>query len=248
MHGPGRSIPVALSFIRAMSQLILAQHLTFNVDVSGYGLTRMKPHAVAHSGYWQRVDIGKGRTSARGATVRVRWGIGRREIPLAREVPPHDRRVKITMSVTFAPELAEAIKEPAQRQGLPADDWVVAAAELKFRADDEAEAFEEAEGKRRLVLWREYTDTNTRRSTRPSSAPSPRKRWQRRRSGGKRRTGGPKSTGPETSHTPATPATRGSCARRQGSRRWRSAADPGVTTAGCARQWRTRLRSVRKNR
>lgn len=77
---------------------------------------------------------------------------------MAREVPPYDRRVKITMSVTFAPELAEAIKEPAQRQGLSADDWIVAAAELKFRADDEAEAFEEAERKRRPTLWHEYTE------------------------------------------------------------------------------------------
>jgi hypothetical protein len=46
--------------------------------------------------------------------------------------------VKITMGVTLAPELAEAIKESAERQGLSFDDWVVAAAELKFRADDEA--------------------------------------------------------------------------------------------------------------
>jgi hypothetical protein len=44
--------------------------------------------------------------------------------------------VKITMSVTLAPGLAEAIKEPAERQGLSLGDWVVAAAELRFRADD----------------------------------------------------------------------------------------------------------------
>ena len=62
------------------------------------------------------------------------------------------------MSVTFAPELAEAIKESAERQGLSVDDWIVAAAELKFRADDEAEAFEEAERKRRLALWHEYME------------------------------------------------------------------------------------------
>ncbi|MDX6419951.1 MAG: hypothetical protein QOG28_4571, partial [Trebonia sp.] len=49
------------------------------------------------------------------------------------------------MSVTLAPELTEAIKEPADRQGLPLDDWIVAAAEPKFRADDEAAIFEEAE-------------------------------------------------------------------------------------------------------
>ena len=54
------------------------------------------------------------------------------------EVPPYDGRVKITMSVTLAPELTEAIKESAGRQGLSFDDWIVAAAELKFRADNEA--------------------------------------------------------------------------------------------------------------
>jgi hypothetical protein len=66
--------------------------------------------------------------------------------------------VKITMSVTLAPELAEAIKESAERQGLSFDDWVVAAAELKFRADDEAAAFEEAEEKRRRAGLQEYLD------------------------------------------------------------------------------------------
>lgn len=45
------------------------------------------------------------------------------------------------MSVTLAPELTEAIKESAERQGLSLDDWIVAAAELKFRADDEAAIF-----------------------------------------------------------------------------------------------------------
>ena len=35
-----------------------------------------------------------------------------------REVLPYDGTVKITMSVTLAPELAEAIKESAERQGL----------------------------------------------------------------------------------------------------------------------------------
>jgi hypothetical protein len=66
--------------------------------------------------------------------------------------------VKITMSVTLAPELAEAIKESAGRQGLSLDDWVVAAAELKFRADDEAAIFEEAEEKRRRARLLEFID------------------------------------------------------------------------------------------
>jgi len=87
-----------------------------------------------------------------------RLEIRRREIPLGlgkspgpREVPPYDRRVKVTVGVTFAPELAEAIKESAERQGLSMDGWIVAAAGLKFRADDEAEVFEEAARKRRLT-------------------------------------------------------------------------------------------------
>jgi hypothetical protein len=66
--------------------------------------------------------------------------------------------VKITMSVTLAPELTEAIKEPTDRQALPLDDWIVAAAEPKFRADDEAAIFEEAERKRRAAALAEYLD------------------------------------------------------------------------------------------
>jgi hypothetical protein len=62
------------------------------------------------------------------------------------------------MSVTLAPELTEAIRESAERQGLSLDDWIAAAAELKFRADDEAAIFEEAERKRRMAGWREYMD------------------------------------------------------------------------------------------
>lgn len=62
------------------------------------------------------------------------------------------------MSVTLAPELTEAIKESAGRQGLSLDDWIAAAAELKFRADDEAAIFEEAERKRRAAALQEYLD------------------------------------------------------------------------------------------
>jgi hypothetical protein len=35
-----------------------------------------------------------------------------------REVLPYDRRVKITLTVTLAPELTEAIEGSADRQGL----------------------------------------------------------------------------------------------------------------------------------
>jgi nicotinamide riboside kinase len=66
--------------------------------------------------------------------------------------------VKITMSVTLAPELTEAIKDSAERHGLSFDDWLAAAAELKFRADDEAAIFEEAERKRRAAGLQEVLD------------------------------------------------------------------------------------------
>lgn len=62
------------------------------------------------------------------------------------------------MSVTLAPELTEAIKESAERQGLSFDDWIVAAAEVKFRADNEAAIFEEAERKRRAAGLQEVLD------------------------------------------------------------------------------------------
>lgn len=71
--------------------------------------------------------------------------------------------------------LAEAIKKPAQRQGLPADDWVVAAAELKFRADDEAEAFEEAERKRRQEAHRRAEEYRARNEPYTSDPGDPRK-------------------------------------------------------------------------
>jgi hypothetical protein len=66
--------------------------------------------------------------------------------------------VKITMSVTLAPELTEAIKDSAERHGLSFDDWIAAAAELKFRADDGAAIFEEAEERRRRAGLQEYLD------------------------------------------------------------------------------------------
>ena len=62
------------------------------------------------------------------------------------------------MSVTLAPELTEAIKDSAERHGLSFDDWIAAAAELKFRADDEAAIFEEAERKRRAAGLQEVLD------------------------------------------------------------------------------------------
>jgi hypothetical protein len=62
------------------------------------------------------------------------------------------------MSVTLAPELADAIRESAERRGMSLDDWFVAAAELKFRVDGEKAIFEEADHRRRLAGWRELLD------------------------------------------------------------------------------------------
>lgn len=62
------------------------------------------------------------------------------------------------MSVTLAPELTEAIRESAERHGLSFDDWIVAAAQLKFRTDDEAAVFEEAERRRRSAGLREFVE------------------------------------------------------------------------------------------
>jgi hypothetical protein len=65
---------------------------------------------------------------------------------------------QITLNPTLAPQLAEAIEESAKRQGISFNDWIVAAAELKLRADIEAAAFEEAERKRRAAGLQEYLD------------------------------------------------------------------------------------------
>src|SRR5690242_8009853 len=109
--------------------------------------------ALATCCHWQRRNVGEGWYGAIAPGKQVpgnSLGLG--------DVPPYDRRVKITMSVTFAPELAEAIRESAERHGVSFDDWIAAAAELKFRADDEAEVFEEAERKRRAAGLQEYLD------------------------------------------------------------------------------------------
>jgi hypothetical protein len=65
---------------------------------------------------------------------------------------------QITLNVTLAPQLAEAIKKSAERRGISFNDWIVAAAELKLRADIEAAAVEEAERKRRAAGLQEYLD------------------------------------------------------------------------------------------
>ena len=101
-----------------------------------------------------------------------------------REFLSYDRRVKITMSVTLAPELAEAIEESAERQGLSFDDWLVAAAELKFRADDEAAIFEEAEEKRRRARLLKFIDEVFAESVSQPRKSGPRGRGTRRSGAG----------------------------------------------------------------
>jgi hypothetical protein len=67
-------------------------------------------------------SIGGTGMSVAGATVRMRLGIGAPGYSFGqREVLPYDRRVKITMTVTLAPELTEAIKESADRHGVSFD-------------------------------------------------------------------------------------------------------------------------------
>ena len=53
------------------------------------------------------------------------------------------------MSVTFAPELGEAVEAAAAAAGLSLSEWMAQAAEAKMRADGQARIFEEAERKRR---------------------------------------------------------------------------------------------------
>jgi hypothetical protein len=66
--------------------------------------------------------------------------------------------VEIELSVTFAPELGEAVRAAAAEAGLSLSDWLAQAAEAKMRADGQARIFEEAERKRRSEALREALD------------------------------------------------------------------------------------------
>jgi hypothetical protein len=63
---------------------------------------------------------------------------------------PYDGRVEIELSVTFAPELGEAVSAAAAEAGLPLSGWLAQAAEAKIRADGQARILEEAERERRF--------------------------------------------------------------------------------------------------
>ena len=51
---------------------------------------------------------------------------------------PYDRRVEIELSVTFAPELGEAVSAAADEAGLSLSEWLSQAAEAKLNADRDA--------------------------------------------------------------------------------------------------------------
>ena len=62
------------------------------------------------------------------------------------------------MSVTFAPELREAVREAADEAGLSLSDWLSQAAEAKLNADRDAGILAEAERERRRRGLREFLD------------------------------------------------------------------------------------------
>jgi hypothetical protein len=66
--------------------------------------------------------------------------------------------VEIELSVTFAPELGEAVRAAGAEAGLSLDDWMAQAAEAKIRADGQARILEEAEQERRFQALREALD------------------------------------------------------------------------------------------
>jgi hypothetical protein len=66
--------------------------------------------------------------------------------------------VEIELSVTFAPELREAVREAADEAGLSLSEWLAQAAEAKIRADGQARILEEAERERRRRGLREFLD------------------------------------------------------------------------------------------
>ena len=62
------------------------------------------------------------------------------------------------MSVTFAPELREAVSAAAAEAGLSLSEWLAQAAEAKIHADGQARILEEAERERRCQGLREFLD------------------------------------------------------------------------------------------
>jgi hypothetical protein len=84
--------------------------------------------------------------------------------------------VEIELSVTFAPELGEAVRAAAAEAGLSLSDWLAQAAEAKTRADGQARILEEAEQERRFQGLREFFE-----EYHAEHGPSPTSRWRKRR-------------------------------------------------------------------
>jgi hypothetical protein len=66
--------------------------------------------------------------------------------------------VGIELSVTFAPERGEAVREAADEAGLSLSEWLAQAAEGKLNADRDAAILAEAERERRRRGLREFLD------------------------------------------------------------------------------------------
>jgi len=62
------------------------------------------------------------------------------------------------LSVTFAPELREAVREAADEAGLSLSEWPSRAAEAKLNADRDAAILAEAAHRRRMEGLQEYLD------------------------------------------------------------------------------------------
>jgi hypothetical protein len=71
---------------------------------------------------------------------------------------PYDGRVEIELSVTFAPELREAVREAADEAGLSLSEWLSRAAEAKLNTDRDAGILAEAAHRRRIEGLGKFLD------------------------------------------------------------------------------------------
>lgn len=66
--------------------------------------------------------------------------------------------MEIELSVTFAPELTDAVRAAAEQAGLSLSEWMAQAAEAKLNADRNAAILEEAERERRAEGLGKFLD------------------------------------------------------------------------------------------
>jgi hypothetical protein len=66
--------------------------------------------------------------------------------------------VETELSVTFAPELGEAVSAAAAEAGLPLSEWLAQAAEAKLNADRDAGILAEAAHRRRMEGLGKFLD------------------------------------------------------------------------------------------